>query len=51
MKVVILAGGKGSRLLEYTKKIPKPMVPVKKKPILIHIMKHLFVVKRWSICV
>ena len=40
MKVVILAGGKGSRLLEYTKKIPKPMVPVKKKPILIHIMKH-----------
>ena len=31
MKVVILAGGKGSRLLEYTKKIPKPMVPVKKK--------------------
>ena len=40
MKVVILAGGKGSRLSEYTKKIPKPMVPIKKKPILIHIMKH-----------
>ncbi len=40
MKVVILAGGKGTRLLEFTKKIPKPMVPVKKKPILIHIMSH-----------
>lgn len=40
MKVVILAGGKGSRLLEYTKKIPKPMVLVKNKPILIHIMEH-----------
>ena len=34
MKVVILAGGKGTRLLEFTKKIPKPMVPIKKKPIL-----------------
>ena len=30
MKVVILAGGKGSRLLEFTKKIPKPMVQLKK---------------------
>lgn len=40
MKVVILAGGKGSRLLEYTKKIPKPMVLVKNKPILIHIMEY-----------
>lgn len=40
MKVVILAGGKGSRLSEYTKKIPKPMVKIKGQPILIHIMKH-----------
>ena len=39
MKVIILAGGKGTRLAEYTKKIPKPMVPIKKKPILIKIMK------------
>ena len=30
MKVVILAGGKGTRLAEYTKSIPKPMVPIKK---------------------
>ena len=39
MKVVILAGGKGTRLAEFTKKIPKPMVKVKKKPIIFHIMK------------
>jgi len=39
-KVVILAGGFGTRLSEYTKKIPKPMVTIKKKPILIHIMEH-----------
>ena len=29
MKVVILAGSKGTRLSEYTKKIPKPMVKIK----------------------
>lgn len=40
MKVVILAGGLGTRLSEYTKKIPKPMVKVKKKPIITHIMEH-----------
>ena len=38
MKVVILAGGLGTRLSEYTKKIPKPMVPVLNKPILIRLM-------------
>ena len=40
MKVVILAGGLGTRLSEYTKKIPKPMVKINKKPIIFHIMKH-----------
>ena len=35
MKVVILAGGKGSRLSEYTKTIPKPMVKIFRVPILI----------------
>ena len=40
MKVVILAGGLGSRLSEYTKKIPKPMVEIRKVPIILHIMKH-----------
>ena len=39
MKVVILAGGFGSRLSEYTESIPKPMVSIGGKPILWHIMK------------
>lgn len=39
MKVVILAGGYGTRLAEYTELIPKPMVPVGEKPIIWHIMK------------
>ena len=38
MKVIILAGGFGTRLSEYTNTIPKPMVQVGKKPILHHIM-------------
>ena len=40
MKVIILAGGFGTRLSEYTKTIPKPMIKIKKKPILVHIMSH-----------
>ena len=40
MKVVILAGGLGTRLSEYTKKIPKPMVKINSTPIIVHIMKH-----------
>ena len=40
MKVVILAGGFGTRLGEYTHKIPKPMVQIGGIPILFHIMKH-----------
>ena len=39
MKVVILAGGLGTRLVELTEAIPKPMVEVGGKPILWHIMK------------
>lgn len=38
MKVVILAGGLGTRLSEYTDVIPKPMVPVGDRPLLWHIM-------------
>ena len=34
MKVVILAGGLGTRLSEYTKKIPKPMNEINGKPLL-----------------
>ena len=40
MKVVILAGGFGTRLSEYTDLIPKPMVTIGGKPILFHIMSH-----------
>jgi glucose-1-phosphate cytidylyltransferase len=40
MKVVILAGGLGTRISEYTKSIPKPMIRIKRLPILVHIMKH-----------
>ena len=38
MKVIILAGGYGTRLSEYTESIPKPMVSIGGKPILWHIM-------------
>jgi len=38
MKVILLAGGLGTRLAEYTDFIPKPMVTVGGKPILWHIM-------------
>ena len=40
MKVVILAGGLGTRMPEYTTKIPKPMVRIGNKPILKHIIDH-----------
>tara|TARA_B100001063_G_C16694572_1_gene519010 strand:+ start:458 stop:1156 length:699 start_codon:yes stop_codon:yes gene_type:complete len=38
MKVIILCGGKGTRLSEETKKIPKPMVKIGNYPILEHII-------------
>lgn len=40
MKVVILAGGLGTRLSEETYSTPKPLVEIGGKPILWHIMKH-----------
>jgi glucose-1-phosphate cytidylyltransferase len=40
MKVVILAGGMGTRLAEHTDAIPKPMVEIGGRPILWHILKH-----------
>ncbi|PCI40765.1 MAG: glucose-1-phosphate cytidylyltransferase [Elusimicrobia bacterium] len=39
MKVIILAGGLGTRLSEVTERIPKPMVEIGDRPILWHIMK------------
>lgn len=40
MKVVLLAGGFGTRLSEVTQDIPKPMVEIGGRPIVWHIMKH-----------
>ncbi len=40
MKVVILAGGRGTRISEETHAIPKPMVTIGGRPILWHIMRH-----------
>lgn len=40
MKVIILSGGFGTRLSEYTESIPKPMVTIGGKPIIWHIMNH-----------
>ncbi|OHB58198.1 MAG: glucose-1-phosphate cytidylyltransferase [Planctomycetes bacterium RBG_13_44_8b] len=39
MKVVVLCGGKGTRISEETEILPKPMVEIGNKPILWHIMK------------
>lgn len=52
MKVVILAGGLGSRLAEETNKIPKPMIKVGGSPILLHILKiyDYYSIKNFLIC-
>lgn len=42
MKVLILAGGKGTRAYPYTESMPKAMMPVNGRPILLHVMQ-LFV--------
>lgn len=38
MEVVVLCGGKGTRLSEYSEKIPKPLIEVSGKPVLLRIM-------------
>ena len=40
MKIVILAGGKGTRLSDFTHLIPKPMVKIGNQPILLKIINH-----------
>ena len=40
MKVVILAGGFGTRISEYTKTIPKPMIKINGKPLISYIIDH-----------
>ena len=50
--VMILCGGKGTRLREVTELLPKPMVPIGEQPILWHIMKTYaaFGVRRFILC-
>jgi len=52
MKVVILAGGLGTRISEETSIRPKPMVEVGGKPILWHVMRHYahFGLKDFVVC-
>ncbi len=42
MKVVILAGGYGTRISEESKLVPKPMIQVGNRPILWHIMRNFY---------
>ena len=39
MKLVILAGGKGTRISELTSTKPKPLIKIGEMPIILHIMK------------
>jgi len=52
MQAVILAGGKGTRFGEATKKIPKPMIKIGNKPIIWHIIKYLSSqgIKQFIVC-
>ena len=45
MKVVILAGGAGTRISEETSIRPKPMIEIGEKPILWHIMKFYYLLR------
>lgn len=40
MKVVLFCGGLGTRIREYSEKVPKPMIPVGHQPILMHVMQY-----------
>lgn len=52
MKAVILAGGRGTRLMEETQTTPKPMVTIGEEPILLHIIRSLSVqgINEFIIC-
>ena len=51
MKAVILAAGKGTRMKELTREVPKPMLEVQGKPILEHIVEGLAATNIKEICI
>lgn len=51
MKAVILAAGKGTRMRELTNELPKPMLNVRGKPILEHILEGLLLAGIRDICI
>ena len=40
MKVVLFCGGLGTRMREYSQKLPKPLADVRQRPILWYVMKY-----------
>ena len=50
--IMILAGGRGTRLMEETREIPKPMVTIGGKPILLHLMQYYsrFGFRKFIVC-
>jgi len=50
--IMILAGGRGTRLMEETRDIPKPMVTIGGKPILLHLMQYYnrFGFRKFIVC-
>lgn len=50
--IMILAGGRGTRLMEETREIPKPMVTIGGKPMLLHLMQFYsqFGFRKFIIC-
>ena len=40
MKVVLFAGGLGTRIRDYSEAVPKPMIPIGQRPILWHVMNY-----------
>jgi glucose-1-phosphate cytidylyltransferase len=40
MKTVLFCGGQGMRIREYSEAIPKPLIPIGGRPILVHLMEY-----------
>jgi glucose-1-phosphate cytidylyltransferase len=53
LTAVLLCGGKGERLRPYTDRVPKPLVPLKGRPLLYHLLRYLgaWGIRRFVLCV